>query len=73
MRKKPTYTDLLGPTRLLISEKSVTYTINRSYTMIWQVRVVSTYIRGTQEYSDALLTITVSLLGTILFQISTYS
>ena len=49
--KKTTYTALLGPTRLLISEKSVTYTINRSYTMIWQVRVVSTYIRGTQEYS----------------------
>ena len=33
MRKNPTYMALLGPTRLLISEKSATYTI------IWQVRV----------------------------------
>ena len=31
--KKTTYTALLGPTRLLISEKYATYTI------IWQVRV----------------------------------
>ena len=30
---------LLGPTRLLISEKSATYTIKWSYTIIWQVRV----------------------------------
>ena len=39
MRKNPTYTALLGPTRLLISEKSDTYTIKWSYTIIWQVRV----------------------------------
>ena len=30
---------LLRPTRLLISEKYVTYTIKRSYTIIWQIRV----------------------------------
>ena len=30
---------LLGPTRLLISEKSATYTIKWPYTIIWQVRV----------------------------------
>ena len=30
---------LLGPTRLLISEKSATYTIKWSYMIIWQVRV----------------------------------
>ena len=34
MRKNPSYT-----TRLLISEKSATYTIKWSYTIIWQVRV----------------------------------
>ena len=39
MRKNPSYTALLGPTRLLISEKSATYTIKWSYTIIWQVRV----------------------------------
>jgi hypothetical protein len=39
MRKKPSYTSLLRPTRLLISEKSATYTIKWSYTIIWQVRV----------------------------------
>jgi hypothetical protein len=32
--------DLLRPTRLLISEKSATYTIKWSYTIIWQVRVI---------------------------------
>ena len=32
-------TQLIGPTRLLISEKTSTYTIIRSYTIIWQVRV----------------------------------
>ena len=32
-------TQLIGPTRLLISEKTFTYTIIRSYTIIWQVRV----------------------------------
>ena len=41
MKKNPSYTALLGPTRLLISEKSVAYTINWSYTIIWQVRVLS--------------------------------
>ena len=30
---------LLRPTRLLISEKSATYTIKWSYRIIWQVRV----------------------------------
>ena len=39
MRKTPSYTALLGPTRLLISEKSATYTIIWSYTIFWQVRV----------------------------------
>ena len=39
MRKKPSYTALSGPTRLLFSEKSNTYTIKWSYTIIWQVRV----------------------------------
>ena len=28
MGKNPSYTALLGPTRLLISEKSATYTLN---------------------------------------------
>ena len=36
---------LLGPTRLLNSEKSATYTIKWSYTIIWQVRV-SILIKG---------------------------
>ena len=42
MRKNPTYMALLRLTRtcLLISEKSVTYTIKWSYTIIWQVRVI---------------------------------
>ena len=39
MRKNPSYTALLRLTRLLISEKSATYTIRWSYTIIWQVRV----------------------------------
>ena len=39
MRKHPSYTALLRPTHLLISEKSATYTIKWSYTIIWQVRV----------------------------------
>ena len=39
MRKNPSYTALLRPTHLLISEKSATYTIKWSYTIIWQVRV----------------------------------
>ena len=38
-KKNPSYTALLRPTRLLISEKSATYTIKWSYTIIWQVRV----------------------------------
>ena len=37
--KNPSYTALLEPTRLLISEKSATYTIIRPYTIMWQVRV----------------------------------
>ena len=36
---------LLGPTRLLISEKSTTYTIKWIYTIIWQVRVNTTPVR----------------------------
>ena len=40
MRKNPSYTALLRPTRLLISEKAATYTIKWSYTIIWQVRVI---------------------------------
>ena len=43
MRKNPSYTALLGPTCLLISEKSDTYTINWSYTIIWQVSVSSCF------------------------------
>ena len=39
MRKNPSYMALLGPTRLLFFEKSATYTIKWSYTIIWQVRV----------------------------------
>ena len=42
--EKNTYTTLLGPTRLLISEKSATYTIKWSYTIIWQVRVLTSYL-----------------------------
>ena len=42
--KKTTYTALLGPTRLLISEKYATYTIKWSYTIIWQVRVPNNYL-----------------------------
>ena len=34
-------TQLIGPTRSLISDKTFTYTIIRSYTIIWQVRVVT--------------------------------
>ena len=44
MRKNPTHTALLRPTCLLISEKSGTYTIKWSYTIIWQVRVLITYL-----------------------------
>ena len=39
MRKNTTYMALLGPTRLLISKKSDTYTIKWSCMIIWQVRV----------------------------------
>ena len=46
MRKNPSYTALLRPTRLLISEKSATYTIKWSYTIIWQVRVRIMNMRG---------------------------
>ena len=48
MRKNPSYTALLGPTRLLISEKYGTYTIKWSYTIIWQVRVPTELIDDTQ-------------------------
>ena len=43
-------TQLIGPTRLLISEKTFTYTIIRSYTIIWQVRVL-----GKGKYVEASL------------------
>ena len=36
--KNTSYTALLRPTRLLISEKSAIYTIKWSYTIIWQIR-----------------------------------
>ena len=53
MRKNPTYTALLGPTRLLISEKSATYEIIWSYTIIWQVRVLAfTAHRGFLEHGN---------------------
>ena len=39
MRKNSFYTTLLRPKCLVISEKSATYTIKWSYTIIWQVRV----------------------------------
>ena len=39
MGKNPSYTALLRPARLLISEKSATYTIKWSYMIICQVRV----------------------------------
>ena len=41
MRKNPTYIALLGPTRLLISEKSATYMIKWHYMIIWQVGVLA--------------------------------
>ena len=40
MRKNPSYTALLRPTRSLFPEKSATYRIKWFYTIIWQVRVV---------------------------------
>ena len=40
MRKNPSYTALLRPTSLIISEKSATYTIKWSYAINWQVRAV---------------------------------
>ena len=42
--KNPSYTALLEPTRLLISEKSATYTIIWSYTIMWQV-IVCIFLR----------------------------
>ena len=48
MRKNPTYMALLRPTRLLISEKSTTYTIKWFYTIIWQVRVVD-FAKGAKD------------------------
>ena len=38
--KNPSYTALSRPTRLLISEKSATYMIKWSCTIIWQVRIM---------------------------------
>ena len=46
MRKKPSYTALLGPTRLSISKKYATYTIKWSYMIIWQVRVGKDFQEG---------------------------
>ena len=51
MRKNPTYKALLRPTRLLISEKSGTYTIKWSYTIIWQVRVLKREIQKSPSQS----------------------
>ena len=39
MRQNPTYMGLLGPTSLLISEKSATYIGIWFYLIIWQVGV----------------------------------
>ena len=58
MRKTlPTvYSALLGSTRLLISEKFVTYTINWSYTIIWQVRVIDSSISDNVKATVASIT-----------------
>ena len=44
MRKNPSYTALLRPKRLSISEKSAIYSIEWSYTIIWQVSVATFYL-----------------------------
>ena len=49
MRKNSTYMALLGPTCLLISEKSATYTIKWSYMIIWQVRVRTFLLHKVRE------------------------
>ena len=54
--KKSTYSALLGTTRLLISEKSSTYTINWSYTIIWQVRVIDFSISDNLKATVASIT-----------------
>ena len=56
MKKNPSYTALLRPSRLLISEKSATYMNKWSYTIIWQVRVhtvlffYNTYRKNQSQY-----------------------
>ena len=51
MRKSPSYMALLRPTRLSISEKSATYTINWSNTIIWQVSRVHILIKTSTNCS----------------------
>jgi hypothetical protein len=50
MRKNTSYKALLSPTRLLISEKSASYTIKWSYTIIWQVRVKELLEKEKKKY-----------------------
>ena len=45
MKENPSYTPLLRPTSLFISDKSTTYMIIWSYTIIWQVRYVYSKMR----------------------------
>ena len=53
IKKNPTCTPL-RPTCLLISEKSATYTMKWSYTIIWQVRVDTIHTIRTETVSDSL-------------------
>ena len=55
MRKIPSYTALLRPTRLLIFNKSATYTIKGSYTIIWQVRVCTVTKKSNNMIFDCFL------------------
>ena len=64
MRKNPSYTGLLRPARLLISEKSTSYTIKWSYTIIWQVRVLNTdlYLSYFEFFQDTMIAYNEALL-----------
>ena len=68
MRKKTSYATLLRPTRLLISEKSDTYTI------IWQVRVL-TYVPCTinVQKRDKIQYVTKNYTNSYIFTILTCS
>ena len=57
MRKNPSYMALLRPTRLLSSEKSATYMIQWSFTIIWQVKVrnLRSLIISRQEYFSEIM------------------